>query len=128
MRALLDTHTFLWAVHSPEKISAPARSALLLQQNVLYLSQVSLWEIVIKYSNRRLALPAPPTQFVLEHARLNRFTLLAISPKHFQQLERLPLHHRDPFDRMLAAQALAEGLPLVSADAQLARYGVEVIW
>ena len=94
----------------------------------VFLSAASGWEIAIKSRLGRLALPVPPHQFVPQHARLNGFQPLAISLDHALAVHDLPDHHRDPFDRLLVAQALAEGLTLVSGDPVLAAYDVELAW
>ncbi|MGH9415760.1 MAG: type II toxin-antitoxin system VapC family toxin [Terriglobales bacterium] len=127
MTALLDTHVFLWAIRTKGSLSVRAK-AVLEAPGTFLLSHTSLWEVVIKAGRGKLNLPRPVMPFLVEQAALNRVQLLPIRLGHLEQLERLPLLHRDPFDRLLVSQALAEGIALISADGQLSRYGVEVIW
>jgi PIN domain nuclease of toxin-antitoxin system len=94
----------------------------------VFVSAASGWEIAIKAALGRLRLAAPPEQFVPEHVRLNAFRPLAISLAHALAVHGLPDHHRDPFDRILAAQARAEGLTMVSVDPLLRAYDVEIVW
>lgn len=128
MRVLLDTHTFLWANQDWTKLSQPAARALRAEDNQLFLSQVSVWELVIKARLGKLRLPHAAVEFAVRMAQANQIKLLPVGLVHLGQLESLPLHHRDPFDRMLVAQAQAESMPLVSHDQQLARYAVDIIW
>lgn len=125
MEYLIDTHVFLWAATAPDRLSPAARS-LFAGSDRLWLSHVSAWEMVLKAG--KLSLPGTVRAFVGEQAPRLRLRALTVSLAHIYDLETLPAHHRDPFDRMLVAQARTEGLALVSADRQLARYGVPVIW
>jgi PIN domain nuclease of toxin-antitoxin system len=122
---LIDTHVFLWAASDPGRLSPAARD-LFAGKARLWLSHVSAWEMVLKAG--KLSLPAGVRSFVGEQAPRLRLRALPISLAHIFGLAELPWHHRDPFDRMLVAQAQAEGLTLLSADRQLARYRVPVIW
>ena len=125
MEYLIDTHVFLWAATAPGRLSPTARD-LFNGPGRLWLSHVSPWEMMLKAD--KLSLPGTVQAFVGEQAPRLRLRALAVSLVHIYTLETLPAHHRDPFDRMLVAQARAEGLALVSADRQLASYGVPVIW
>ncbi len=128
MRLLLDTHVLLWAVAAPERLSPAARQAILDPESELLVSIASLWEIAIKQSIGRLALSADwPSALDRERAALGA-RWLPIRAAHCLGVASLPFHHRDPFDRMLIAQALAEDLSLVSADQHLRAYPREVIW
>jgi PIN domain nuclease of toxin-antitoxin system len=108
MRLLLDTHAFLRAISSDVRLSSKAIGAF--EEAELLLSAASIWEIVTKHQIGRLQLPTAPSEFLPEHLERNAIALLPILPRHVFRLERLPLHHKDPFDRILVAQALEEGL------------------
>lgn len=128
MTLLLDTHALLWAVADPAALSDRARSLLADPGNALVVSSVSAWEIATKYRLGRL----PEAQvllsaFDLQLARL-RADELAISTRHALTAGTFPGRHRDPFDRMLAAQALHESLPLLSSDAAFAEFPIETLW
>jgi PIN domain nuclease of toxin-antitoxin system len=125
---LLDTHTFLWFVTADPKLSPAAERLIVDGGNEVLLSVASIWEIAIKVSIGRLPLPEPVDTFIPEHTRRNHITLLPIEPRHVFEVARLPLHHRDPFDRLLIVQAAVEGLPLVSADSVFDSYPVKRVW
>jgi PIN domain nuclease of toxin-antitoxin system len=128
VKILLDTHTFLWWITDDHRLSALAREILGDGNNELFLSAVTGWEITIKVQIGRLKLPDEPLQFVLEQMRINAIQSLAIQMNHALHVYTLPQHHRDPFDRLLVAQSQLEGLPILSADSQLASYRVQLIW
>lgn len=128
MRLLLDTHTLLWFLTDDRGLSIPARIAIEDAQNSSHVSAASLWEIAIKVALGKLTLPAPFAEVFPRQLEINSFALLAIMPAHCAVLLTLPLHHRDPFDRMLLAQAKAEGMTLVSDDGQCGPYGVPLLW
>lgn len=128
MKILLDTHAFLWFIEDSPKLSTEARSAIEDGFNEPLLSVASLWEMAIKVSVGRLDLKKPFETFVPDQLELNGFDQLAISFQHIAVVAKLPFHHRDPFDRLLVAQALVEGIPLVSADDLLDAYGVIRLW
>jgi len=125
---LLDTPCWLWMQASPEKFSARARGILDDPDNVLLLSPVSAWEIASKYALGRLTLPVPPAEYVPSRMKSSGVDALALQHSHALQVASLPWHHQDPFDRLLIAQAQVEGLPILSADRQLAAYDVELQW
>jgi PIN domain nuclease of toxin-antitoxin system len=127
MRLLLDAHTFLWWVTNDRALKRRARAAISDNDNECLLSHVSVWEMAIKASLGKLRLPAPIGRFVAEQCEINDFGLLPITLAHVTTVEHLPFHHRDPFDRLLVAQAQHEGLTVVSSDAHLKAYGVSVI-
>lgn len=125
MRLLLDTAAFLFAVQEPERLSATAQSAIL-GENLLELSVFALSEIAMKNRSGRLVFPEQDVFAVIESLQLR---MLPYTAQHARQLFRLPKHHRDPFDRHIIAQALAEGIPVVTSDRAFRLYeGLEVIW
>ena len=128
MRILLDTHAFLWLVMDDSKLSDRARSIFLDADNELLISAVIGFEIAIKYTLGKLELAEPPRDFIENRIRNNALTQLPISLSHTYRLSHLPLHHRDPFDRLLISQALEEDIPLLSADSAFRLYDVEIIW
>jgi|SRR5215467_14580017 len=126
MKVLLDTNTFLWGLSAPEKLSLTARNAVASSERLL--SVASIWEVLIKVRTGKLPLPAPAGDYLTRQMRTNGVSVLSIKLAHVLQIERLQLHHRDPFDRMLIAQGIEEDLPIVTSDPQFSRYPVEVIW
>jgi len=128
MRLLLDTHTFLWLDGSPEHLSPAALAACEDPTNQLYLSVVSAWEIQIKHQINRLHLDVPLEEMIQGQQTANDLQILSVELHHVYILRQLPLHHYDPFDRLLIAQAKAEQMRLVSADSQFAPYLIDVLW
>ena len=128
MRLLLDTHAFLWWINNDSSLSQPARSAISSELNECYLSLASCWELAIKASIGKLQLTKSLDLFIPEELEANDFRLLSIDFMHIAKVETLPFHHRDPFDRLLAAQALSEKMTLISADMVLSEYGVKRLW
>ena len=128
MRLLLDTHALFWFVTSDPKLSATAERAIDDPNNQQLISIVSIWEIAIKHSLGRLNLQTPFPDFVSQHLSGEEVVILGVTVPHILQVATLPHHHRDPFDRLLIAQALTENIPLVSADSAFAQYGVNLIW
>ena len=128
MRALLDTHTFLWWNLDAPQLSSAAREFIATGGNEIFLSAASAWEIAIKTAKGRLTLPEPPDQYVAERMRLHHFSALPIELSHALEVYRLPDIHQDPFDRLLIAQSQLEKMPLLTADSEINRYQVEVIW
>jgi PIN domain nuclease of toxin-antitoxin system len=128
MKALLDTHAFLWWINDDPRLSDTARALIGDGESELLLSAASGWEIAIKMRLGRLEVQGDPEHFVFEQLALNNIAVLPISMSHALRTATLPDHHRDPFDRMLVAQSQIEQLPIVTADPLIARYAVEVIW
>lgn len=128
MRVLLGTHVWLWIHIAPKRLSATTRELLADPSNERMLSAASAWEIALKHSLGKLALPTPPSEYVPSRMRTSATTPLPIHHAHVLWTANLPLHHRDPFDRLLVAQAQLEGLPFLTADRQLAAYDVEFLW
>jgi len=128
MKALLDTHAFLWWINDDPWLSDAVRELIGNGESALFLSAASGWEIVSKIRLGRLEVQGDPEQFIFEQLAVNDITVLPISMKHALRTAALPDHHRDPFDRMLVAQSQIEQLPIVTADPLITRYAVEVIW
>ncbi len=128
MKLLLDTHTFIWWDSEPAKLSPQALALCQDQQNVLLLSVVSIWEMQIKLQLGKLRLTLPLREIVETQRQINNVEILPITLAHVLALENLPTHHKDPFDRVLVAQAIVEEAVLVSADPNVARYAVRVVW
>jgi len=128
MRYLLDTHTFLWWITDDERLSERARAIIADGQSVLYLSAASAWEIAIKARLGRLELANDPEELIPEQMALNHIEGLPVQVSHGFHVFSLPNHHRDPFDRLLVSQSQLEGLPLLTADPNLAQYDVPIVW
>ncbi len=120
MKLLLDTHVLLWLLDNPNVLSEEARKTIKNGKNSVYASAVSIWEIVIKNSLGKLDLPG----YIEEMLKVNRFLPLPISVTHALAIQSLPSFHGDPFDRMLIAQALCEGLTLATRDTHILKYPV----
>jgi PIN domain nuclease of toxin-antitoxin system len=127
MKLLLDTHAFLWFLLDDERLSTPARTAIE-QTETLYLSPASHWEIAIKIALGKYALPEPFAPFMVRELATNNITILPIEISHTAQLTTLPFHHRDPFDRLIIAQSLAEKIQVVSIDSKFDAYEIERVW
>lgn len=128
MRALLDTHAFLWWVTDDPQLSEMARRIIGDEANQIFLSAASAWEIAIKVGTGKLRLPEPPESFVTSRIASAGFEILPILLSHALHTATLPPHHRDPFDRILIAQCQIEALPILTADSQIARYAVPILW
>jgi PIN domain nuclease of toxin-antitoxin system len=128
VRVLLDTRTFLWWVEDAPILSKEARAAIGNPENERLLSLASCWEMAIKLGLGKLRLPGAIERFIPEQLVANVFRQLPIELRHVARVAVLPFHHRDPFDRLLAAQALEERCVIVSADPIFAKYGVSRIW
>lgn len=127
MTILLDTQVFLWMHASSNLMSRTARATIRDGENTLLLSAVSSWEIAIKYALGKLPLPDAPSRYVTARIRTSDLTPLAIEHGHALRVENLPLHHRDPFDRLLVAQAIELGVPILTADPAFMPYEVDVL-
>jgi PIN domain nuclease of toxin-antitoxin system len=127
MRLLLDTHAFLWFVAGHAGLSRRARRALEHREAVLFLSAASVWEMAIKASLGRLSLPETAADYIAGKLQ-SGLQMLPIEWPHAAAVESLPFHHRDPFDRVLVAQAQLEDLSIVSGDPAFRKYGVRVVW
>jgi PIN domain nuclease of toxin-antitoxin system len=128
MRLLLDTHTFLWFIMGNPNLSAKARAAIESITNEKYVSVASVWEIAIKVSVGKLSLSAPFSSLIPEQLSANGFELLNLEVAHASALTSLPFHHRDPFDRLLIAQAMVEQMQIVSVDSAFDAYPISRLW
>jgi PIN domain nuclease of toxin-antitoxin system len=128
MRLLIDTHVFIWLNEAPNKIPQKTITMLSEPENDLLLSLVSIWEMQIKIQLGKLQLQDPLREVLMTQRSVNGLQLLPIHLDHIWMLEGLPDHHRDPFDRLLIAQALSIQLPIVSADSMFDRYPIRRFW
>ena len=128
MKVLLDTHAFLWLITDDDRLSENARQTFLNTQNSLFFSAASLWEICIKISLGKISLKDVWFQTIQEEMVNNTVQWLPIEMTHCAEVTELPFHHRDPFDRMLIAQAIVEEMKLMSRDSRLSKYTIELIW
>jgi PIN domain nuclease of toxin-antitoxin system len=127
VKLLLDTHAFLFAIAEPELLTAKTRRLLASHETERWVSVVSLWEIAIKVQIGKLPMPLDQS-FYMRHLQALKAQALVVSIQHSLAFMALPLHHRDPFDRLLIAQASQEGLTLVSRDVAFKPYGVATVW
>jgi len=125
MRILLDTHAFLWAIADDPRLGPLSRDLIHRRADAVLLSLASLLEIAIKHSLGKIDMPVSAAQ-ALTWAQASGFEWLPVAPAHLLVLETLPFHHRDPFDRLLIAQATCEALTLVSADGAFSAYGAQL--
>lgn len=128
MKALIDTHTFLWWNTEDPRLSSRAREIIADGKNEIFLSAASAWEIAIKTAKGRLVLPEEPALYVASRMNLHRIQPLPVQVSHALRVYELPPHHADPFDRLLVAQCQLESLPLITKDEEIRRYEVETIW
>ena len=128
MKVLLDTCAFLWLVTDDPKLSQLAKEIFLDSGNELLLSAVTGFELTIKHSLGKLRLTEAPKEFIPNRIEANGLTEFPRSLKHTYALQNLPLHHKDPFDRLLVAQAIVNQIPLLSADEQLSAYDITRLW
>ena len=123
----MDTHIFLWAITEDTRLTSEQKALYQNGSNELYLSVVSIWEMLIKTGLGKLQLPLPAANYIAKQIEKNRLQSLSIRPSHLAELEDLPPIHRDPFDRMLVAQARAERMPILSADPVMRKYEVTIL-
>ena len=125
---LIDTHCWLWVMMTPEALNRSAADLISERENAFFFSAVSALEIAIKSALGKLNLPGPPAEYI--PARLEDMAMksLPVYQQHALRVGELPMHHRDPFDRLLVAQAQIENLPLMTADPVVAKYDVDIIW
>ncbi|MFO7678730.1 MAG: type II toxin-antitoxin system VapC family toxin [Chloroflexota bacterium] len=128
MPYLLDTHAFLWFIGGDERLPLNLRTLITDPENDILLSIASLWEIAIKTSLGKLSLGKPFTNLIPTQLAANTISVLPISLAALNLVTELPFHHRDPFDRLIIAQAITENLPILSKDAQFSQYSVTLLW
>ena len=127
MKLLLDTHIFIWWADQPEKLSPAALSALEDEANDLLLSVASIWEMQIKIQLGKLKLSLPLKDLVKNQQEINNLTVSPVALTYVLALDALPFHHKDPFDRLLIAQSIEEGLTIVTADSQFSAYSAKLL-
>lgn len=128
MKLLMDTHAFIWLNEDAPQLSSKVKALYCSREHEVYLSIASVWEMQIKVQLGKLELGMPIEALVSQNMQENGIYLLPIDLSHIAQLEHLPSHHKDPFDRMIIAQAMVENLTIVSMDGAFADYAVPVIW
>jgi PIN domain nuclease of toxin-antitoxin system len=128
LRILLDTCTFLWIITAEQKLSSSARELFVDPLNEVFLSSVSSWEIVIKYTLGRLPLPEPPEEFIPTQRELHKIEKLSLEEDAAFHLVKLPDYHKDPFDRMLVCQAIVHGMTILTPDEAIRRYPARTTW
>lgn len=128
MNYLLDTHAFIWWNENSPRLPVHVRQALSDRSNQIWLSHASVWELQIKIQLGKLKLGAPLADLMDQESRVNRLRLLSISYDDILKLDSLPMHHRDPFDRMIIAHTLTGGFHLVACDSEFAAYDVPLFW
>ena len=128
MRLLLDTHTVLWFWWNDPQLSATAKSLMCDAANRKLVSTASAWEVAIKVSLKKLDIGNSFEGFFPQHMLRNNFEWLTIADRHLAAVSSLPFHHKDPFDRLIVAQALSEDIPVISDDSSLDAYGIRRLW
>ncbi len=128
MKVLLDTHAFLWLLTGDKRLSETAQKTFLDLGNSLFFSAASFWEICIKKSLGKLSLKSGWFKTIQDEMKVNTIQWLPVEMLHCVELTKLPFHHRDPFDRMLIAQAMVEDMQLLSCDESLSAYEIKSIW
>lgn len=128
MDLLFDTHSFIWWADEPAKLSAAALAALEDESNRLLLSDVSVWEMQIKVQLGKMSLKLPIEDLISSQQKNNGVEVLQITTEHILALDALPLHHKDPFDRLLIAQSKVEDLTIVTRDTKFPSYGAKLLW
>ncbi len=130
MKLLLDSHTLLWALLEPDRLSPNARTLIGDPENQITVSYASFWEITVKIAKGKLKVPGSSIKPIISESRDLGFQFLGFIDEHFAALESLPIFadHKDPFDRLLVAPAIVEGLPLLTVDAKMQRYPVQTVW
>lgn len=128
MRLLFDTHTFLWWIIDSSRLSSMVKASISDRNNELFFSAASAWEIATKAQLGKLVLPKNPEQFISEQLLINSIEGLPIHISHAVRVYHLPIHHKDPFDRILVAQSQLENLSIMTLDPLISQYDVNVIW
>lgn len=128
LNLLLDTHAFLWLIAEPEKLSERVTELIQDSSNSVFLSSVSVWEIVVKHSRGQLDLPEDPITLVPRMRTMHHIDPLPLSEDSALLVSRLPWHHQDPFDRMLICQAMNEQMAMITIDRSIRKYPIQVVW
>jgi PIN domain nuclease of toxin-antitoxin system len=128
MKLLLDSCTFLWIITDSKELSSSAKALFVDSGNEIYLSAISIWELLVKNQLGRLPLPEASAQFLIKQRELHRIKSLPLHEEAVQHLLCLPEYHKDPFDRMLVCQAIAHGLTVLTPDKEIRQYPVATIW
>jgi len=128
MKLLLDTHTFIWFFRGDIKLSNAARELIENMDNQVMLSIASVWEMAIKQSIGKLTFGLPFKQVLVEKLKQNQVEIIGITLDHIEAVATLPLHHRDPFDRLIIAQGIVENIPIITADDIFNAYPIQKIW
>ena len=128
MNLLLDSHSFIWWREEPNKLSKNAYAEISNFANNIFLSIASVWEIQIKIKNNKFAFSEKLVDVIIDEQINNGFQLLPINLSHALYLENLPLHHKDPFDRLLISQAIVENMTFITADPEFAKYQANLLW
>ena len=128
MKYLIDTHTLLWSAGNSPRLSSKVKKIYLNPNNDIYLSLASIWELSIKIGLNKINLSIPLKKFVDIHILGNNIEILNINLNHIYRIEKLPLHHRDPFDRLIISQAIEENLPIIGNDKIFDNYKIKRIW
>ena len=128
MKYLLDTCTFVWLTSEPGRLSPRAAKTIDDQSSILILSEATVWEICLKWQSGKLKLPEPPRSWCESQAGVWHLEHLPVTRAALYRTTELPTHHRDPFDRLLVAQSLEEGVPLITPDQHIAAYPISAIW
>ncbi len=127
-RYLMDTHCWLWANLQPESLSSAVNDIITDTENEVIFSVISTWEISIKHRLGKLNLPSEPVEYIPSRLAINQVSVLSIRLAHALRVSQLPLHHNDPFDRLIIATAQTEGLVIITIDEQILQYDVKTIW
>jgi len=127
-RYLMDTHCWLWANLQPESLSSAVNDIITDTENEVIFSVISTWGISIKHRLGKLNLPSEPVEYIPSRLAINQVSVLSIRLAHALRVSQLPLHHNDPFDRLLIATAQTEGLVIITIDEQILQYDVKTIW
>lgn len=127
MKLLLDTHIFLWYITGDERLPEKLQKEIRLEENEVYLSVISLWEVIVKYQLGKLHLPTPPETYIPEQRDKHFIKSMELTEEDISKLSTLPLIHRDPFDRMLICQALSRSLAIVTVDEHIRQYSIKIL-
>lgn len=128
MKVLMDAHSFLWFVNGSSQLSSRARAIIEDPANDKLLSMANIWEMAIKINLGKLSIAQPFEQFIPHQLLINGFEMFEIKFDHIAKFVQLPFHHRDPFDRLLIAQSLADQIPIISIDSVFDLYSVQRLW